>query len=421
MKYKQKADLILTLVFATFVITSFLKTRIHWNIALEMFRFMLESALIGGIADWFAVTALFKKPLGWPFHTALIARNRERLIDSLSVLVQDELLNLGLLTKIIRQTDFLEQLLTLLNRSDIEFYKTSISFQLRNFFAENAFTLRNKLNSYLEHSTDNIGKSLAHYIYEKAKSPDWLLELAHGYLSQPSPGLRQAIFDFLADAKEKQIDQSRFKKLISKALEDSNIVDLNEATDAIYGSLISNLKHISSSTSPNHNPVQELYLIVFNEILLNEQIVQTSIEKWLVKNLKDPSIKENLIETLDYLIKFLVEKPGVLEDLMDYLIERIKIILRENNELYANLNIFIQTSITYLLEKKHPLIGEIVREIFTNLSDDDLNSFVESKAGNDLQWVRINGSFVGAIIGFFIFTFLNFLFEPYIYPLIKLF
>ena len=36
----------------------------------------VQSALIGSVADWFAVTALFRKPLGFPYHTALIPRNK---------------------------------------------------------------------------------------------------------------------------------------------------------------------------------------------------------------------------------------------------------------------------------------------------------------------------------------------------------
>ena len=41
----------------------------------------VQSALIGSVADWFAVTALFRKPLGFPYHTALIPRNKDRLIN----------------------------------------------------------------------------------------------------------------------------------------------------------------------------------------------------------------------------------------------------------------------------------------------------------------------------------------------------
>lgn len=50
------------------------------SLASNVLYFLTQSAFIGSAADWFAVTALFRKPLGIPFHTALIPRNRERII-----------------------------------------------------------------------------------------------------------------------------------------------------------------------------------------------------------------------------------------------------------------------------------------------------------------------------------------------------
>ncbi len=52
----------------------------------------VQSALIGSVADWFAVTALFRKPLGFPYHTALIPRNKERLINGVIQLVKTKML-----------------------------------------------------------------------------------------------------------------------------------------------------------------------------------------------------------------------------------------------------------------------------------------------------------------------------------------
>ena len=51
---------------------------------------MTEAALVGGIADWFAVTALFKKPLGFPFHTAILPRRRKDFIKASVLMVQQE-------------------------------------------------------------------------------------------------------------------------------------------------------------------------------------------------------------------------------------------------------------------------------------------------------------------------------------------
>src|SRR6186713_1150437 len=53
-----------------------------------------EAAMVGGIADWFAVTALFRHPLGIPIpHTGLIVERRDKLVDGIVATVQDEWLS----------------------------------------------------------------------------------------------------------------------------------------------------------------------------------------------------------------------------------------------------------------------------------------------------------------------------------------
>src|SRR5881392_1577188 len=50
-----------------------------------------EASMVGGVADWFAVTALFRHPLGVPIpHTALIVERRDKLVDGIVDTVQDE-------------------------------------------------------------------------------------------------------------------------------------------------------------------------------------------------------------------------------------------------------------------------------------------------------------------------------------------
>ena len=52
-------------------------------------RAFAEAGLVGGVADWFAVTALFRHPLGLPIpHTAIIPRNKDRIGDALASLPQ---------------------------------------------------------------------------------------------------------------------------------------------------------------------------------------------------------------------------------------------------------------------------------------------------------------------------------------------
>jgi uncharacterized membrane-anchored protein YjiN (DUF445 family) len=52
-----------------------------------------EAAMVGGLADWFAVTALFRHPLGLPIpHTAIIPRNKDRIGETLAAFLRDNFL-----------------------------------------------------------------------------------------------------------------------------------------------------------------------------------------------------------------------------------------------------------------------------------------------------------------------------------------
>src|SRR5438477_3110611 len=66
-----------------------------------------EAALVGGLADWFAVRALFVHPFGIPFpHTAIIPRNRLRIVREIRTLVEHEWLPRSLLTAKVEGFDF---------------------------------------------------------------------------------------------------------------------------------------------------------------------------------------------------------------------------------------------------------------------------------------------------------------------------
>src|ERR1041385_6033512 len=71
-----------------------------------------EAALVGGLADWFAVRALFAHPFGIPFpHSAVIPRNRGRIVAELRSLVEHEWLPKPMLQTPLRAFDFVGDLL----------------------------------------------------------------------------------------------------------------------------------------------------------------------------------------------------------------------------------------------------------------------------------------------------------------------
>src|SRR6266700_1738340 len=66
-----------------------------------------EAATIGGLADWYAVVALFKRPLGLPIpHTAIIQSNQHRIADKLGEFIEVHFLEAGPIEAKLRQVDF---------------------------------------------------------------------------------------------------------------------------------------------------------------------------------------------------------------------------------------------------------------------------------------------------------------------------
>lgn len=74
--------------------------------AVGFIRAFAEAAMVGGLADWFAVTALFRHPLGLPIpHTAIIPRNKDRIGDTLAVFLRDNFLTPSVVARRMRRVD----------------------------------------------------------------------------------------------------------------------------------------------------------------------------------------------------------------------------------------------------------------------------------------------------------------------------
>ena len=86
------------------------------NILVEGFMFVAEAAMVGGIADWFAVTALFRKPLGFPYHTAILPNRREEFIEASVTMVQKEFFSRRAIFKKLSNLQLMPQLIEQLER-----------------------------------------------------------------------------------------------------------------------------------------------------------------------------------------------------------------------------------------------------------------------------------------------------------------
>src|SRR3954470_18419095 len=85
-RVKALATLVLAGTLALFIAA---KSLLHVHPAFGFVAAFAEAATIGGLADWYAVVALFRRPLGLPIpHTAIIRSNQHRIADRLGEFIE---------------------------------------------------------------------------------------------------------------------------------------------------------------------------------------------------------------------------------------------------------------------------------------------------------------------------------------------
>ena len=103
-RVKMLATLVLFVCFVAMVIAKLLE---HHYPAFGVVAAFAEAATIGGIADWYAVVALFKRPMNLPFpHTAIIPNNQPRIADNLGRFIDTNFLARDAVESKLREVDF---------------------------------------------------------------------------------------------------------------------------------------------------------------------------------------------------------------------------------------------------------------------------------------------------------------------------
>lgn len=435
MNYKRKATITLTLVALGFAITSILMWRCP-NIIVKMLFYILEAALIGGMADWFAVTAIFRKPLGFPFHTAIVPRNRVAIVNSIVGIVEKEFLSAEILGERLNRINITDKIFKWLEGKNGKEYlrKLSIGVLENSLKGDGAQKLSDFINKVINESLKNI--DLDKYLNEvfewSLKSGEYkkLLALVLEDIIKVAEGkeVRDKIFTVI-DGMKAEKTQGLLGAFFNSALEETNLVNIGEIADSIHMHLI-----------------ETLYNLKDEENLETKHILST-IEEHLTLNAKNPLNKAEMDNIKEYLFKNIVSEKtvrdvliGVNEELLKlgnssevavleleknkgfYMVidelDKVLASFTANTVVKAKIEEFLKQSILTIINREHNLVGKIVRDTLEAFSDDDLNKFIEDRAGNDLQWIRINGSIVGGLVGLLVFLFINCFYDPIGVPFI---
>lgn len=427
MQNRNKANRILAAVFAVFAILTVLKYMFKGSFALDLLAFAAEASLVGGVADWFAVTALFRKPLGFSWHTAIVPRNREKIIEKISDIVSKELLSVE---SVKSKFSGLELTDAILDRISGVFDRAAMENSFREFFGDKADALdRTKLTEDIENLIKEGlgGENVASWIrstlvaaFNEGRQREWLSALlakAAEIAARPSTGER--IYGILK--KQEKLNEENtgagafFVRTLLNVSRGSKHTNLSAISEILQKELTDTLILIGKRDHPIFGKLAE------NSAHLVERIDEDEVLVQVIQTLKTGILERvELTETLEKLVGSVIESRKRREEAAEWLASHLDGYwreLRQDAEMKNWVDGILKNMLEKLVSSEHHLIGEVVGETLGSFTNERLVRFIEDKAGDDLQWIRINGSIVGGAAGLLIYLFMNLLYGPYVVPL----
>ena len=392
----------------------------------EGFLFVTEAAMVGGIADWFAVTALFKKPLGFPFHTAILPNRRADFVNASTKMVQQEFFTRRTLFKKLDNVDLLPAIINYLEKPEMKtFILNEILASLKKYVASIDKTAQsNKLATKLRRELENIPVQKlidggGNWIVNNGKD----IELFVGFIKsvrktaateETRVKLQKVLEQFAA---ERTKGAGAFSMLMAGLAQMLNFVNFEEAAEIIQIQLVKLLDELSSDSPIQQRTLQECRL-KFSELAATYEF-KDFIERLQVSLIADLPLEETVEVALS---KF--EQQILSAEINEFLPvaqenKTLGAVLVESLlELYDNLLAALKSdsAIKNAVEKflgeltaratlyAQPLVGEVAKSALEKMTVEQLNSLVYDKAEQDFVWIRMNGSIVGSLIGIIIFA-----------------
>lgn len=453
MKNKKLADRLLVILFLFFIAVTFIKAKVSSNFYIDLLAFVIEASLIGGIADWFAITALYRKPLGFSWHTAIIPRNRVKVIEAISNVVQHELLSRQTIRDKIYSINFIDRIILLIDTNlENQGYLMELTKKYTLKVLDNlevskiALLLEKGIKSGLLKLpfSELLNKAVLNIIDNKTYEEPLGELIDYLIIGINKDSTRQEIFNVINELINKNLDNQRgvrktLMKLVLGVAEGTDSVNLMDAAASIQKELCGSLTGLKDTNDPNHIKIIMNVREMVQKLDSDETAIH-AIEAWKLETIGSLSFEhelDKLIENLKAALITAISSPeseiqGVSLSDTDsndnfrlYLksvysiLKWVKLQLKSYWQNFKNNEDSKHTADSYLkefiyrtIESNHWVIGILVKRCLDNLTDDALNAFIENKAGNDLHWIRINGCIIGAIFGLVVFLFLHIIYTP---------
>ena len=364
-----------------------------------------EAATIGGLADWYAVVALFRRPMGLPIpHTAILPSNQERVADSLGDFIESNFLAEGPVRAKLEETDFAALIIDWL--TDSSRADALAGFAVRMLPQALNAADSSRLKSFMaERMQDAVSK---------VNVTPWAANLLDGLVE----GRRhQKFLDELLDVLGRLLLEPRsVETILEKIREELPSVLRTLGADGfllrkIVGSGAALIAEVKDN--PDHPLRGEVDRLVANFVkkLRTSRAYQRKLDDFKTALLSRPETTElfqiawNSLKT--YVERDVASGDSTLQRQVSAILVSAARQLGEDKALRAELNAGMVTVLTAFVERQKSAISKFVSGQVKSWDMEHMTTIVETKIGRDLQYIRFNGTLIGGLIGLVLYIVLH--------------
>ena len=393
---KRRATALLVIAAVVFVVARLLEPRFPW---LGYLRATAEASMVGGVADWFAVTALFRQPMGLPIpHTAIIPARKDRIGRSLGGFVQRNFLSRDVVASRLAAVRAGEHLARWVSQPE---NARLISRHVAAGLAGATRVMRD------EDVRDAIEKHLLGRIRATRVAP-----IIGNALSLLTAGDRhQELLDRAIVLVARFVSEN--EELIRDRIRAESPWWIPERVDdKIHDKIVSGIERTLQDVSinPDH-PLRGRFdhaLDEFIERLRTSPEVIARAEQIKGEVLDSPAVREYSRGLWDDVKHRLVRYAERSDDEGPGAVERGLVALGNavlaDPTLMAKVESWITEMVLYAVEQARDEVAHLIEHTVAAWDPDDTSRKIELQIGRDLQFIRINGTLVGGLVGLLLYS-----------------
>ncbi len=398
-RYKMLATGLFVLMCCVFLLMTYFQKYQNFGSWVGYVRAFAEAGMVGALADWFAVTALFHHPLGLKIpHTNLIEKSKEKIGDNLGNFVVSNFLsphNIRPYIQNLKVSHFIGEWLQKEKNSDILVKNISeIILDILNKLEDESVVkfIGNKAKEMTEDFKINqvLGNGIE-YILQKNDHQKLITNLSKqikNYVLENHEMVRERVKSESYTLIPSFVDDKIAEKITSGLSKYFEEVEENE-THTLRKEITKKLFDFSEELKQNPKYEEELNTMK-SDFLSEEKVQQYSKDIWI-------SLKKTLSGEL-------LQEDSALKNYLKKNIAEFSENVRTDENLQHKIDAFVRyTAYKYILKNTNKF-GELISTTVGNWQGKELSEKLELEVGKDLQFIRINGTLVGGLVGLLIYS-----------------